>query len=253
MAASMESELSSPASARVQREWLRRVEAEYRSAAITQHLTLWLIQLAAPPELISDGLSIVADELRHARLSFDVFTAAGGQGGPTLTQESLSLERAHPLLEDDLFVNNLRSFVLGETVAVRLFKSLRERCDVTVARQALDEILVDEVGHRDFGWTVLEWMLASPDRDRYVALTNRHLPTAIADLRRIYGSKDPSDASPVDDMSSEDRSWGLMPLSEYRQAVELCLDKDYRPRFSGLGIECSSWAIDSHPRGRAGK
>ena len=30
---------------RAKREWMRRIEAEYRSAAVTQHLTLWLIQI----------------------------------------------------------------------------------------------------------------------------------------------------------------------------------------------------------------
>ena len=41
-----------PASNAVRAEWARRVEAEYRSAAITQHLTLWLIQMGASPDLI---------------------------------------------------------------------------------------------------------------------------------------------------------------------------------------------------------
>ena len=36
--------------ARVAAEWLRRVEAEYRSAAISNHLSLWLIQIGASPE-----------------------------------------------------------------------------------------------------------------------------------------------------------------------------------------------------------
>ncbi|MEO7331341.1 MAG: ferritin-like domain-containing protein, partial [Minicystis sp.] len=52
-----------PASEAVRGEWLRRVQAEYRSAAVTQQLTLWLIQMGASPDLISAGLRIVRDEL----------------------------------------------------------------------------------------------------------------------------------------------------------------------------------------------
>ena len=68
-------------------EWLRRVEAEYRSAAITQHLTLWLIQIGASPDLIHAGLRIVKDELAHAELSHRAFVAGGGTGAPELVRE----------------------------------------------------------------------------------------------------------------------------------------------------------------------
>lgn len=40
---------SKAAALAVQREWLRRVEAEYRSAAMTAELTHALIELGAPP------------------------------------------------------------------------------------------------------------------------------------------------------------------------------------------------------------
>jgi hypothetical protein len=61
----------------IQHEWLRRVEAEYGSAVLTHHLTLWLLQIAAPRELVRMGLQIVEDELVHADLSLAVHQAAG--------------------------------------------------------------------------------------------------------------------------------------------------------------------------------
>src|SRR5258706_410275 len=60
-------------------EWLRRVEAEYRSAAITQQLALWLIQIGASPDLIRAGLRIVSDELTHSEMSHRVYAAARGR------------------------------------------------------------------------------------------------------------------------------------------------------------------------------
>ena len=50
--------MSEVASERVRDEWRARIAAEYTSAAVTQHLVLWLIQLGAPPDLIEQGLAI---------------------------------------------------------------------------------------------------------------------------------------------------------------------------------------------------
>ena len=105
-------------SPRVQHEWRARIAAEYTSAAITQQLVLWLIQAGAPPDLIDDGLAIVADELAHSRLSHDVYTAAGGREPPALDRERLGLTRTHDRLELDILAVAVRVFCLGETVAV---------------------------------------------------------------------------------------------------------------------------------------
>src|SRR3954452_20219439 len=92
-----------PANDLVRREWLRRVEAEYTSGAHTQHLTLWLMQLGAPPDLIELGLQIVSDELKHAELSDAVLRAAGGTAVPSLSRDKLLLPRhANELLESDV-------------------------------------------------------------------------------------------------------------------------------------------------------
>src|SRR3954449_9454804 len=103
---------------RVRDEWRARIAAEYTSAAITQHLVLWLIQAGAPPDLIDAGLAIVADELAHSRLSHEVYTAAGGTEPPALEREVLGIRRATRTLEHDILHAIVRVFCLGETVAV---------------------------------------------------------------------------------------------------------------------------------------
>jgi hypothetical protein len=140
------------ASALAAAEWMRRVEAEYTSAAITQHLVLWLLRLGAPPELIREGLRIVDDELAHAELSHAVATAAGATSRPALAQEQLGLVRTPQLpLNTDVARHGVEVFCLGETVAVPLFVAMRAVCTVAPAREALDRIVLDEVRHRDFG------------------------------------------------------------------------------------------------------
>lgn len=216
-------------------EWLRRVEAEYRSAAITQHLGLWLIQIGAPPDLIADCLRIVGDEMAHAELSHTVFAKAGGAGAPNLDRGSLGLPRSSDALEHDVLRHGVEVFCLGETIAVRLFKRLRQGCAVPVARRALDRILKDEVRHRDFGWTLLEWMLSTPRAPEYRRILAAELPAMLGRVRQNY---DVTSARPVRDADfvAADRAWGLMPSSEYASAVTETFTRDYAPRFAGLDV-----------------
>jgi len=223
------------ASDAVRREWGRRVEAEYRSAAITQHLTLWLIQMAASPDLIRDGLRIVDDELAHAELSHATFLAAGGEQIPPISRESLAL-RTKPGEELEASVTRwgVEVFCLGETVAVPLFKVLREGCTVPTAREALDRVLKDEVRHRDFGWTLLEYLVELPCEALVRTIVDAELPGMLARVRRNYAPVGGEDKTAIPDA---DRAWGLMPLASYREMVDRTYERDYRPRFSKLGFD----------------
>jgi hypothetical protein len=220
------------------REWQRRIEAEYRSAAVTQHLTLWLIQIGASPDLIHAGLRIVRDELAHAELSHRTFVAAGGVGGPALVRESLELPRSKEPLEHDVARVCVDVFCLGETVAVRLFKELRERCTVPVARRALDRVLRDEVRHRDFGWELLEWLLESPSGDALRAVVLRELPRSLARIRQTYAP-----AVRGVELGAEEMAWGLMPVARYAAQLEKTFERDYVPRFAKLGFDArAAWS-----------
>ena len=229
----------------VQREWLRRVEAEYASAAITQHLTLWLLQITAPFELVRLGLSIVEDELAHAELSQAVYLAAGGHSPARLPRDRLGLQlRAQETLELAIARANLEVFCLGETVAVRLFSRLRQGCleqgsAEPVALQALDRILKDEVKHRDFGWTLLEWLFSTDAAESISALVRAELPAMFARLRANYGF-DRLGASVAPDPLAQ--RWGLMPVPDYAEALGDTLERDYVPRFHEHGIDArAAW------------
>jgi hypothetical protein len=227
----------------VRREWLRRVEAEYRSAARTQHLTLWLIQVGASPDLVKAGLRIAGDEMVHAEVSHEVFAAAGGEGGPLLVRESLELQRRFDEpLEYDVARAAVEIFCLGETVAVPLFKELREACTVPVARRALDRILRDEVRHRDFGYLLLDALVGEhPMAEPLRALVVRELPVWFARLRAAYAPETTHGDPPV---SSAERAWGLMPAALYRASVEKAFARDWIPRFARAGIDAkAAWAV----------
>jgi hypothetical protein len=228
------------ASDRVRAEWLRRVEAEYRSAALTQHLALWLIQIGASPDLIRDGLRIVTDELKHAELSHHVYAAAGGQEPPRIVRESLELPRArNGGLEQSVLQATVEVFCLGETVAVRLFKDLRAGAVVPVARCALDRILRDEVRHRDFGWALLASLFEADATGALKAFAERELPSQLARLRATYARPE---ALRERSIEAADRAWGLMPGAVYARDLDSVLRRDYVPRFGRLGLDAlAAW------------
>lgn len=219
---------------RVRQEWRARIAAEYTSAAITQHVTLWLMQAGGPPDLIDAGLAIVADELAHSRLSHEVYTAAGGSEPPALDRDALGLSRTGAPLEHDLLRACVRVFCLGETVAVPLFRHLREACTVPSARAALDRILRDEVRHRDFGWDLFDY-LCSLD-DSVPARVAAELPAMLVELEQSYGVGNPAVAGDDGAISTDERAWGLAPPREYAEILSRTVEKDYIPRFEARGV-----------------
>ncbi len=216
----------------VRAEWLRRVEAEYRSAAITQQLTLWLIQIGASPDLIRAGLRIVSDELTHAEMSHRVYVAAQGQETPKLARETLGMFHSRGVLEYDVVRLATDVFCLGETVAVPLFKELRAACTVPSARRALDRILRDEVRHRDFGWTLLGWLLESSLGPALRGIVVDELPAYFERIRSSYGLGDHARK-----IEPADAAWGLMPPARYADVLRRTLERDWVPRFQKLGLD----------------
>jgi hypothetical protein len=227
---------SMTATERVRQEWRARIAAEYTSAAITQQLVLWLIQAGAPPDLIEAGLAIVNDELVHSRMSFEVYTEAGGTQPPAIDRTQLCIARETDVLELDILRSAVRVFCLGETVAVPLFKHLRERCTEAPARAALDRILRDEVRHRDFGWDLLDWLCASPIGEQVPQLVAAQLPAMFTELEHSYGTRNPTIASDDGEMTEAERAWGLAPPREYAEILAQTIEKDYRPRFAARGV-----------------
>ncbi len=231
----------------VRTEWRHRCEAEYRSAALTQHLTLWLIQLALSPDLISDGLRITADELEHARLSHDVYLAAGGQEPPTLDRPTLALtDEPDRALEDQALLATVKIFCLGETVAVPLFRHLRAGCDQPQARGALDRIMSDEGRHAAFGWQVLDAFGERLGTESVRRTVEPVLPAMFGELDLAYGRG----AAARDDgvIGPADRRWGVVPAAEYLPILESTVEGTWIPRFAAAGIDArAAWHLARQP------
>jgi hypothetical protein len=151
-----------------------------------------------------------------------------------LSRDELAPSSAPSHLERSIARVGLASFCLGETVAVRLFARLRDGCDEPVVRTALDRILKDEVKHREFGWTLLEWQLGTPAESAVRRLAQSELPAMLAQLRENYAFASLGKPHEDDPLA---RRWGLMPAPEYAAVVRDSIERDIAPRFAELGIE----------------
>lgn len=219
----------------IQAEWRRRTEAEYSSAVLTQHLTLWLMQLVAPFELTRLGLAIVEDELTHSELSHQVYVAAGGHHAVNLQAKRLGLtDVPRGQILQGVVRAGVESFCLGETVAVRLFSKLRAPCAQADAKAALDRILRDEVRHKDFGWTLLEWLLSVPQSEEVRQLIDSELPAMFKRLRANYGY---AQLGAERKYVAARAAWGLMPVPDYAATLDETFERDYMPLFGALGID----------------
>ncbi|MBL8679121.1 MAG: ferritin-like domain-containing protein [Myxococcales bacterium] len=222
----------------VRAEWRRRVEAEYASACITQELVLWLMQIAASPDLIESGLEVVKDELAHAELSMQTYLAAGGTTPPVLDRARLCLPRTPGApLEHDVLRACVDVFCLGETVAVPLFKNLREGCTEPNARAVMTRVLRDEVRHRDFGWTMLPWLFELPVGEELRAIVERELPVWFRRVRTAYGATAGRAVGADRVVDDSARAWGLMEISRYAAVVEETFEREWKPRFHEVGVD----------------
>lgn len=218
-------------------EWRRRTRAEYTSAAIAAQVSLWLIQLGAPPDLLRNGLAIVEDELAHSELSADVADLAGGDvGAPVIDPASLILgDGGDPAAA--LVSSVLRFFCIGETVAVPLFRMLRARCSVPAAVLALDRVLRDEGRHRQFGWDVLDWALLAGGPSVRDAVTAQ-APAMVGDVESVYVRTSSGDG-PEADLGPAVLAWGLAPPRDYASTVTTSLARDVLPRLAARGVAIS--------------
>lgn len=219
--------------ARAIAEWRARVRAEYASAAVTAQVVHWGIVCGLPEPLLKTGLRVVGDELDHARLSHEVVVALGGEPtGEGVAFEAMVLPVPAEGLGAALIDAVLRSFCLGETLAVPLFAAMRADARHPVARAALDRVLRDEAAHRAFGWDALDALLeldAGGVRSRSAAV----LPGMLDEVRRAYVEVP---AHPP--LTGEEREAGLISGDTYAAVATATLREELAPRFARRGIGC---------------
>jgi len=225
------------------------VIAEYRSAATTHHFTHWLIQAGASPDLIRAGLKIVADELDHAALAAEVCVAAGAGPASSTPIAPASLRLVEPPPDHDGFIETILDqtvalYCVGETVAVPLFRMLNQRCDQPTARRALDRVLRDEPRHSRFGWTLLDWALATEPIPHTVHYLQNGVANHVDHLLRAYlAILSPNEPAPIESgttrllsVTDDERRWGVAAAGDYASVAYRACATVVRRRFAERGL-----------------
>jgi len=148
-----------------QPEQRKRLANYYRQVALMEHasvaafarLSLQLMALGAPPELIQASIHAQADEVEHARFAFGLTSELSadsvGPGGLTIegALDDLSVEQI-------AFTAVIEGCV-GEAVAAAEASELCARADNQELKSLLDRIARDELRHAQLAYRVVAWLL----------------------------------------------------------------------------------------------
>jgi hypothetical protein len=167
-------------------QWRENGRTEHASVAAFARLTLDLMALGAPPELVADANRDALDEIRHAELCFGLARAIDGRvespGAFPEAARARTLSRSRTLALAQLAVDSLVDGALHEGVSARIIAKLARRCEAPAIQAILKEIAADEGRHARHGWDVVRWCLAEGGEPIASALEGalRALPKAMA-------------------------------------------------------------------------
>lgn len=141
--------------------WRENGRTEHASVAAFAQLTLDLMCLGAPPELLRAASQDALDEVAHTELCFAIARSFDGLAeGPTAFPEVRSFE-ARPTERiaalSRLAVDSLFDGALHEGVSARTLASLAKAAEVESIQEALKVIARDEGRHARHAWQVVKW------------------------------------------------------------------------------------------------
>jgi hypothetical protein len=144
--------------------WERMAALEHASVASFAKLSLDLLALGAPSDLVALAHRAALDEIAHARLAFGLAGAPDRDRGPA----PLALPAFEPPSLERLVAETLLDGCIGETIASVLAREAAAKCSRGAMKRALETIADDEARHAELAWRVLAWA-ASTDGERVLA------------------------------------------------------------------------------------
>jgi len=154
-------ELSALECARLAAYYGRAAQLEHASIAAFARFALQLLSLGAPPQLVQDATSAMADETAHAQLCFEL---ASRYAGGTLGPGPLVIDGAMtPTFLPEVVQLVIEEGCIGETVAALEAEEAAAHATEPSIRQAMQRIAADERRHADLAWRFLKWALEQDD------------------------------------------------------------------------------------------
>lgn len=145
------------ASAELAAAWAADAREEHASVAAFARLSLDLLAVGAPPDLVAGAHAAALDEIRHAKLTWAIAAAFGGAAaahgpGPL---PMLGLEVHGDVV--DLGARAVAEGCVGETLSAMILDEAARRCSEPALAAVLAAIARDELAHAELSWRVAAW------------------------------------------------------------------------------------------------
>ncbi|MBK9645467.1 MAG: ferritin-like domain-containing protein [Deltaproteobacteria bacterium] len=142
--------------------WHLAARAEHASVPAFSKLSLQLIALGAPSELVEGAHRAALQEIDHARRCFALAQGYGGLPWDPGALPELADSLAAPPRRPDLVGlarGSLRDGCVGEGVAAAMAQALAQGAEDPVIAETLSGIAADEAEHAELSWAVVAWCL----------------------------------------------------------------------------------------------
>jgi hypothetical protein len=143
--------------AHLARRWARDAATEHASVAAFARVSLQLLALGAPPDLIEDTHRAAIEEIAHARASYAAASAYAGAPigpGPLDTRASDAPQTLVELARETLLHG-----CVGETVAAACARRSAELARDPALQEIYEGMAVDEESHAALAFRTLAWAL----------------------------------------------------------------------------------------------
>jgi hypothetical protein len=223
--AALETGLDTVTRAHLAAAWLKDALEEHASVAAFARLTMHLLSVGAPPELIIESQRASLDEVRHARACFAFASRYAGESrGPS----SLSLEGALELVSlEEIARLTVEEGCVGETLGAALARE-----QLAVARDpavvaALQRIAADEARHAALAWRFARWAVVRSDDSARAALRRVAEQAIASTLSTEIRSYDGIDIDAL-------HAHGRLTCAESRTVAEQAVREVVRPSLAAL-------------------
>ena len=197
--------------------WLRTAAMEHASVAAFARLTLDLMSLGAPLDLLGEVQRAAADEVAHAELAYGL---AGRFAGRPLTPGAFPFQQPVTPRADLAAVaaDAAREGCVGETIGAWLAQHAAATAEDPEVKAAWARIAEDEARHAALSWRVVAWALRTGGEDVRAAVAAAfEEPAVIAAQAR-----------------ETDRFAGLLGSADTERLSREAVDRVIQPALVGL-------------------
>ncbi len=136
--------------------WARDAAFEHASIASFSRFILDLLALGAPHDLVSEAQRALADEVRHARLCYEL---ASRYAGEAIGPGRLAVPPFAPRSLREAALEAAREGCVAETIAAFTVSERLARARDREVVRTLRRIVADEQRHAELAWRFVRWAL----------------------------------------------------------------------------------------------